>query len=103
MGATRLENSMMISFSSRALMASMKNLELKLFLPSSLTSVVMVDSFSPSSLAMALTEKVSGFLASQMMTPLTLRAKRAASLETRRSSSRFNSSLMSLSFGIRRW
>ena len=96
-GEIELENSKTISFSSRAFKASERKRELRLTLPSFSTVVSILESFSPSSLATDLIEKISGFLASQTMAPLTLLAKRAASLVTRINSSRDNSSLILLS------
>ena len=87
-GATWSEKLKSIWGSSRAPRASRRKRELRLTLPGSSTVALMVESFSPNSLAIDLTEKVSGVIVSQMMEPPTEREKRAANLVTRTSSSR---------------
>lgn len=97
----RSENSISISLLSRELRASIMKRELKLARPSWSTLVSIVESFSPNSLAIERTERVSGDLVSQMMEPSTERAKRAASLVVRMNSSRSRVALMLWSFGRR--
>ena len=96
----RSENWKVITGSSRELRASRRKRELRFILPAVVTLVLILESFSPNSLAMDLTEKVSEVTVSQMIEPPTERANRAASLVTRMSSSRFKSTLILQSLGI---